>query len=244
MSEYPPEVQAFLQEYPCLQPTAGNKVRCILSGHEIPCRLSELRAYVGGKKYKRLSAGGSNFNYSQYEPHVVASTKEPNRLFCKLTLRHINRIPQHVLLHVSGKRYQRALKTYEECVRQGVPFVPVCLKQKTRKHVSEPEGGGKLWEPNSSEEDGDESEDSMSDLYPVEMFPQDNEMEVERDEFETHSESEAEASPGMQGDNIKMEVNGQTHCKRKKKQSNSLQKKFKSHHWKGKGFKKAEKMKT
>ncbi|MGH0119522.1 UNVERIFIED_CONTAM: hypothetical protein FKN15_006014 [Acipenser sinensis] len=49
------------------------------------------------------------------------------------------------------------------------------------------------------------------------MFPQDNEMEVERDEFETHSESEAEASPGMQGDNIKMEVNGQTHCKRKKK---------------------------
>ncbi|RXM95043.1 Surfeit locus protein 4, partial [Acipenser ruthenus] len=56
----------------------------------------------------------------------------------------------------------------EECVRQGVPFVPVCLKQKTRKHVSEPEGGGKLWEPNSSEEDGDESEDSMSDLYPDE----------------------------------------------------------------------------
>ncbi|MGH0156693.1 UNVERIFIED_CONTAM: hypothetical protein FKN15_031996 [Acipenser sinensis] len=166
MSEYPPEVQAFLQEYPCLQPTAGNKVRCILSGHEIPCRLSELRAYVGGKKYKCLSAGGSNFNYSQYEPHVVASTKEPNRLFCKLTLRHINRIPQHVLLHVSGKRYQRALKTYEECVRQGVPFVPACLKQKTRKNVSEPEGGGKLWEPNSSEEDGDESEDSMSDLYP------------------------------------------------------------------------------
>ncbi|MGH0172268.1 UNVERIFIED_CONTAM: hypothetical protein FKN15_075763 [Acipenser sinensis] len=139
-------------------------VRCILSSHEIPCRLSELCAYVGGKKYKRLSAGGSNFNYSQYEPHVVASTKEPMQ--CVLSVWHRSPVLVSEARDFNRHNQKKASKKYEECVRQGVPFVPACLKQKTRKNVSEPEGGGKLWEPNSSEEDGDESEDSMSDLYP------------------------------------------------------------------------------
>lgn len=32
-----------------------------------------------------------------------------NQLFCKLTLRHLNRQPHHVLRHVSGKRFKKAL---------------------------------------------------------------------------------------------------------------------------------------
>ena len=32
------------------------------------------------------------------------------QLFCKLTLRHINKSPEHVLRHTQGRRYQRALQ--------------------------------------------------------------------------------------------------------------------------------------
>lgn len=32
-----------------------------------------------------------------------------NQLFCKLTLRHLNRQPHHVLRHVNGKRFKKAL---------------------------------------------------------------------------------------------------------------------------------------
>ena len=31
------------------------------------------------------------------------------QLFCKLTLRHLNRQPHHVLKHVNGKRFKKAL---------------------------------------------------------------------------------------------------------------------------------------
>lgn len=32
-----------------------------------------------------------------------------NQLFCKLTLRHLNRQPHHVLRHINGKRFKKAL---------------------------------------------------------------------------------------------------------------------------------------
>lgn len=33
-----------------------------------------------------------------------------HQLFCKLTLRHINKSPEHVLRHTQGQRYQKALR--------------------------------------------------------------------------------------------------------------------------------------
>lgn len=60
----------------------------------------------------------------------------------------------------------------EECVRQGVAFVPASLRQKKPRDVGEGERGrdskrgNGFWEPNSSEGESDDSGDSMSDLYP------------------------------------------------------------------------------
>lgn len=53
------------------------QVRCELTGHELPCRLPELQAYTSGKRYLRLSGTPGAFNYSDYEPHIVPSTKNP-----------------------------------------------------------------------------------------------------------------------------------------------------------------------
>ncbi|XP_064164174.1 surfeit locus protein 2 [Anguilla rostrata] len=242
MEEIPADVRSFIQDHPFLQLTDAKKVKCTLNGHEFPCNLKELQDFTSGKKYLKLSAV-AQFNYSQYEPHVVPSTKQPNHLFCKLTLRHINRLPHHVLRHINGKRYQRALQKYEECVREGVAFVPASLRQKKPRHTGEEERGrhskrgNGFWEPSSSGGEGEDSEDSMSDLYPSTIFtskkPEGGEGEIAEvegsDSFQTDSDDE-EASP--------MEVDKQAPQKRRKAQTAAFKKKFKSHNKKKKWFKK------
>ncbi|KAJ8346797.1 hypothetical protein SKAU_G00281980 [Synaphobranchus kaupii] len=240
MEEIAADVRSFIQNHPFLQLTEAKKVKCTLNGHEFPCNLKELKNFTSGKKYQKLSAV-AQFNYSQYEPHVVPSTKQPNHLFCKLTLRHINRLPHHVLRHINGKRYRRALQKYEECVRQGVAFVPASLKQKKpRDRASGERGrdskrGNGFWEPSSSEGEGDDSDDSMSDLYPSTIFtlkkPQGGVGEMTKvggsDSFQTDSDNE---------DTTPMEVDKQAPHKRRKAQPAAFKKKFKSK--KKNGFKK------
>ncbi|KAM5328803.1 surfeit locus protein 2 isoform 2-T2 [Glossophaga mutica] len=180
MEDLPAEVRAFLREHPSLQLQPGAcKVRCALTGHELPCRLPELRVYTSGRKYRRLARASPAFDYAAFEPHVVPSTKNPRQLFCKLTLRHINKSPEHVLRHTQGRRYRTALRKYDECQKQGVEFVPACLLHRRRRR--EDQAGSDrprhlraaFWEPKSSDDDGaaqHDSEDSMTDLYPAELF--------------------------------------------------------------------------
>lgn len=65
----------------------------------------------------------------------------------------------------------------EECQKEGVEYVPACLRQKKQRthHPDEqmnwsrqPYRKEEFWEPKSSDEDGEETDDSMSDLYPRE----------------------------------------------------------------------------
>ncbi|XP_049629671.1 surfeit locus protein 2 [Suncus etruscus] len=179
MAELAADVRALLREHPSLrlQPDTG-KVRCELTGHELPCRLPELQVYTRGKKYQRLAGTNPAFDYAQFEPHIVPSTKNPHQLFCKLTLRHINKSPAHVLRHSQGRRYQRALKKYTECQVKGVEYVPACILQRRRKAGpmdtnGPPQPKAAFWEPVSSDDDGtaqSDSGDSMTDLYPPKLF--------------------------------------------------------------------------
>lgn len=64
----------------------------------------------------------------------------------------------------------------EECVRQGVEFVPASLQKKRRTKdcddVTGSDSRGKkkedsgVWNPSTSDSEKSDSEDSMSDLYP------------------------------------------------------------------------------
>ncbi|XP_026153477.1 surfeit locus protein 2 [Mastacembelus armatus] len=244
MDELPADLRAFLLNHPFLQLTGGKKIKCTLNDHEFPCNLPELHKFTQGKKYATLSAT-AQFNYSQYEPHIVPSTKQPNQLFCKLTLRHINRQPHHVLTHVNGKRFKKAFSKYEECVRQGIEFVPARLKQKKPKDTGEETHRARaskhkssMWEPSSSDEDHSDSEDSMSDLYPSSMFtlknPAVESTEGDRDEEEDDFQTDEEED---------MEVDKQVVKKRKKVQGCGFQKKFRNNHWKS-GRKKRGKMRN
>ncbi|XP_054614250.1 surfeit locus protein 2 [Dunckerocampus dactyliophorus] len=235
MDALPADVKAFLLNHPFLELTDSQKIKCTLNGHEFPCNLAELQNFIKGKKYQKLSSQ-AEFNYSQYEPHVVPSSKQPNQLFCKLTLRHLNRLPHHVLKHVNGKRYKKALAKYEECVKQGIEFIPIRLQQKRPKFTDDDVCRGRtskhgMWEPSSSGEDASDSEDSMSDLYPSSMFTLKNSaeenMEANEDDFQTDEDEE-------------MEVDTQAVQKRKKVQGGGFQKKFKNNNWKGRNKKSAK----
>ncbi|CAM9669263.1 unnamed protein product [Bubo scandiacus] len=253
-AEAPEEERLFLRQHPLLSLAEPGKVKCRLTGHEMPCRLSVLQAYTNGKKYQRLIKTAREFDYGKFEPHIVPSTKNLHQLFCKLTLRHINKFPEHVLRHVQGKRYQKALKTYEECQKEGVEYVPACLRQKKQRtqHPDDQMNGSRqpyrkeeFWEPKSSDEDGEETDDSMSDLYPPALFPEKSPAAPQTtkgsDDFATDSEDDgAKQNGAMNGeDSGRAGVSRAVGNKRGKKQSGPLKKKFKSHHQKPKNFKKA-----
>ncbi|XP_032117765.1 surfeit locus protein 2, partial [Sapajus apella] len=223
------------------------QVRCILTGHELPCRLPELQVYTRGKKYQRLVRASPAFDYAEFEPHIVPSTKNPHQLFCKLTLRHINKCPEHVLRHIQGRRYQRALCKYEECQKQGLEYVPACLVHRRRKREDRMDGDGPcsweaFWEPTSSDEGGAPSDDSMTDLYPPELFTRKDLGNTEdidgTDDFLTDEEDKEAKPPRESTDEGRreMDVDWGLVRKRRKKQLGSLKKKFKSHPRKPKSF--------
>ncbi|XP_008842127.1 surfeit locus protein 2 [Nannospalax galili] len=245
MGEAPADVRAFLRQHPSLRLLPGAcKVRCSLTGHELPCRLPDLQVYTQGKKYQRLVQVCPAFDYAEFEPHVVPSTKNPYQLFCKLTLRHINKSPEHVLRHTQGQRYQRALQKYEECRKQGVEYVPACLLQKRRKREDQMDGDGPpnrrtaFWEPASSDEEGTLSDDSMTDLYPPELFTKkDPDGPKDEDNLLKDLEDDTPRPPGEgTGERREMQVDHKRGQKHPKKQLGSLTKKFKSHHRKPKSF--------
>uniref|UniRef100_A0A8C5SP61 Surfeit 2 n=1 Tax=Laticauda laticaudata TaxID=8630 RepID=A0A8C5SP61_LATLA len=236
------ELERFLQRHPSLRVLPpGKKVRCTLTGHELPCRLPELQAFTAGKRYLRLSKTSEVLDYSEYEPHIVPSTKTPNQLFCKLTLRHLNKIPEHVLRHVQGRRYRKALRRYEECQKEGLEYVPASLLHKRRRPRQETDNGlcerrgkpkGAFWEPPASD-GGSETDDSLSDLYPAELFPRKSATGKENpDEFTSDSDEEPARPAVENGSRVEMmEVDSQPATKRRKLQRPSgkscqLQKKW------------------
>lgn len=230
MEELPEDVRLFLQQHPSLQVISGNKVRFTVTGHELPCRLVDLQSFTEGKKYQRLR-GAPTFDYSSLEPHIVPSTKNQRQLFCKLTLRHINKVPEHVQRHVQGKRYLRALHRYEECQKQGLEYVPACLqnKKKQQRHLEDERArGGEVWEAKDSHSEDSDSGDSMSDLYPAHMFSKKSPAEGKNVSSASTSGEEMEVEETLRGNQRK----------RPQKQKGSSLKKFKSHCKKSKTSKK------
>ncbi|CAK6433489.1 unnamed protein product [Pipistrellus nathusii] len=243
MSELPPEVRAFLREHPSLrlQP-GGRKVKCALTGHELPCRLPELQAYTGGRKYRRARAPPA-FAYADFEPHIVPSTKNPHQLFCKLTLRHINRSPEHVLRHTRGRRYQKALCKYQECQKQGVEYVPACLLHKRRRREDQadsdrpPRRRPAFWEPESSDGDGtapSDSDDSMADLYPPELFTRKDRAGAEQGDSADDVLTDEDERPRQPREEAAGDGEGTGGALKRRKKQPGPSKKFKSCHRKPK----------
>ncbi|XP_060065801.1 surfeit locus protein 2-like [Ylistrum balloti] len=165
------ELQSILKKYPTLSLQKGReKIRCELSGHEMPCSHETVNTYINGKKFQKLLAQ-KTFEYEKYKQHIIPSTKKgrQHQLFCMLTLRHMNNLPDHIQKHLEGRRFLKAYKRWEECQRTGEVFKPLESKKKQEEQALD-------------EEDSDKESDvdSLSDLYPAADFEDDGE-EMEGD---------------------------------------------------------------
>lgn len=164
-------IESILIENPNLIRTE-ERVRCILTGHEVPCKVPAIIQYLNGKKYKRITKDlEKSFNYSDYEPMIVKSVKKGHEkhLFCTLTLRHINKTPSHILRHVQGKKYIRAKKRWDECQKDGSKFVPTPYMNRPHGEDLDASSSPKdvTDEMLGNDVDGDSDKDSLSDLYPT-----------------------------------------------------------------------------
>lgn len=98
------------KEYLVLLPT--NKIKCKLSGHEMPPSSDMVLQYINSKSFKK-SLEWYSFDFSKYLPHVVDDNQNSRKLYCKLTKQHLNKVPLQVEKHVNGKRFLRLKSEFE-----------------------------------------------------------------------------------------------------------------------------------
>eukprot|EP00299_Pterocystis_sp_00344_P008289 c307_g1_i1.p1 GENE.c307_g1_i1~~c307_g1_i1.p1 ORF type:complete len:262 (-),score=74.72 c307_g1_i1:9-794(-) len=93
----------------------NGKVRCEITGHEMPAELSLIQAHLKGKRYRNLSHKkiSSAYDFSQHEPHISPHATMPNKLYCHLSHLTMNRDCDVVRKHVNGRRFKRLLREFE-----------------------------------------------------------------------------------------------------------------------------------
>jgi len=169
-------VLVFLESHKDFVLCDNGKIRCTTTGHEMPCKADALSSYVNGKKY-RMAKSCYAQDFTEYEPHIVPSKKHPKRLYCKLTKKELNKIPEEVEKHVNGKKYRQALKNLEEQKtnaskeQDGIPWFPEALDSQ-------------------GEEDSEVDEEDDFEEVPKDSYDQKSENGEEEEEDEQDAEHE------------------------------------------------------
>ena len=159
--------------------TENNRVRCQITGHEMPAEYNAVEGYLkNSRKLKKMKEWYTH-DYSKYLPYIVEHKKDSKKLFCRLTKTKLNRIPDEVEKHWKGKRFQRLKKEYDEKISQ----------RKRKRSSNEVEG-----DPDGVDEE-DESLRYLEDLLGNEAFDSDqgsdNEEELDEDVEEDSSDKDS-----------------------------------------------------
>ena len=101
----------------------SGKIKCLVTGHEMPAKKEVLQKHFEGKKFKAKKAKWvRDYDFTQHEPYIVPDRTNPKHfLYCKVTKRPLNRAAKEVEAHVNGRRYKAALELaqHEEISRLG-----------------------------------------------------------------------------------------------------------------------------
>lgn len=84
----------------------SNRIKCDITGHELPLKPDAIQSHVKGKKFKK-SLEWYNYDYSEFLPYIVPHKRDPKKLFCLLTRQELNKVPEEVKKHIQGKRFER-----------------------------------------------------------------------------------------------------------------------------------------
>mmetsp|Transcript_11874 Transcript_11874/g.11540 ORF Transcript_11874/g.11540 Transcript_11874/m.11540 type:complete len:281 (-) Transcript_11874:470-1312(-) len=132
-----------LSTFSFLNLTADNKIFCDITKHEMPPKADIVMGHINGKKFKKTMEWYS-YDYSEFEPYIVVDRQNSNKLHCKLTGMTLNKIPNEVKKHASGKKYLRLKKENEE----------LQLKESTKEKDTNPD----IWVPPTDLIESDDEE--------------------------------------------------------------------------------------
>jgi hypothetical protein len=96
--------------------TTTNKIKCSVSGHEMPPRSDVVNSYINSSKFQKLIKWYS-FNFDIFLPYIVQDKKANQKMHCKLTNQSLNKIPDEIKKHMNGKKFLR-LKKEQDYINQ------------------------------------------------------------------------------------------------------------------------------
>lgn len=112
-------INRLLVQYPTLKLTDdGQRVKCTLTGHEMPLKPDIIELYTGSKRYTRMLGFQMSPYYQKYKQFFTDCTsKKRNRsqIYCTLTKHFVNRTPWHMKMHVEGANF---IETYQRWSRR------------------------------------------------------------------------------------------------------------------------------
>ncbi|CAF1097165.1 unnamed protein product [Adineta ricciae] len=162
-------VDSLLNTYPSLKRLPDkDRIKCSWTQHEMPARVDAIEKYIQGKKYQQILK--KKFDYDtleKFKDFIEPSTKKNHerQLFCKLTSRHLNKDPHHIMKHVEGKKFKRAYAQWQECQANGTEFVSVGRRKKKQEKVTG-DDDDEYVDLSDDEIVIEDDDDDLSDLYP------------------------------------------------------------------------------
>ena len=102
------DVLTFVKGHSDAEMMESGKVRCLVTGHEMPARLDAIQQHFNGKRYKNAKAR-AKYDFKKHEPWIVEHKKNPHLLYCTLTKQPVTKQERAVEGHINGKKYKRLL---------------------------------------------------------------------------------------------------------------------------------------
>lgn len=142
----------------------------------MPVRFDVVHDYLNSKSFKKAHEWYS-FDFSIFSPHIVQDKNNEKRLFCKLSKKSLNKIPEEVHNHVNGKRFKRLLQEFN-------------MKGASKEVDDESESGhAEMLGENEGEGEGEGEGDDFADLLGED---EDEDMEVDQEDEDNEEEEDVE----------------------------------------------------
>uniref|UniRef100_A0A0M3I5B2 DIOX_N domain-containing protein n=1 Tax=Ascaris lumbricoides TaxID=6252 RepID=A0A0M3I5B2_ASCLU len=100
------KITELMGTYPVFEPIERNKLRCTLTGHELPARGNQLDEYTKSKKFVRAW----RIHKIMEEYSDCFDDVGENKFGCKLTMKLVAKDPDDLERHIAGKKFKRALE--------------------------------------------------------------------------------------------------------------------------------------
>lgn len=84
----------------------SNKVKCAVTGHEMPPDVTVVQNHLNGKKLKKALAKQGQ-DLTRFLPHIVPNVEDEKKMFCKLTGFTLNPNADEIERHMGGRKFIR-----------------------------------------------------------------------------------------------------------------------------------------